>query len=56
MNRNKAEQENYCLQVKTLCDLIRTKLFEIEDFDEFEKYDKIIKKLKNKVNSIYWEL
>lgn len=56
MNQKQIEQEQLCLQVKFLCDLLRTKLFLIEDFKHFDVAAKSLKKIKSEVNRIYWEV
>ena len=53
---DKFRQEKKCLEVICFLDQVRVRLFEIDDFQEFERYDKLLKQLKNKIHSIYWNL
>lgn len=54
--KDKIYQEQQCLNAKIAIDYLRTALFSIDDFEEFQKYEKILKKLKQKVDSIYWSI
>lgn len=56
MNNNYSEQEELCLQVKYLCDYLRTKLFLIEDFKHYDVASKQLKLIKSEVSQIYWDL
>lgn len=56
MSKRKIEQENLCLQIKYLSDLLRTKLFQLDDFKDYEFYSKKLKKLKQEVDKIYWSI
>lgn len=53
---DKTYKENQCLKAKAAIDYLRTALFSIDDFEEFRKYEKILKELKEKVDSIYWNI
>lgn len=56
MDKDKSNQENYCLKAIYHIDALRTQLFQIESFDNFSVLDKRLKKLKQQLLNIYWEL
>lgn len=56
MKSKKIEQENLCLQSKQLIDLLRTKLYQIDDFKDYDSWERKLKLLKRKVDSIYWNV
>lgn len=58
MNKYISKQEELCLEVRDLCDLLRTKLYQIETFSgsDYEKWNKKLKSLKVQVCDIYWNL
>ncbi len=56
MDRKKIEQEQLCLQSKFAIDLLRTKLFQIESFSDYPYWDKKLKRLKQEIDSLYWDI
>lgn len=56
MNKNIVEQEQICLQIKDITYLLRTKLFELENFPDYKKWNRKLKSLKKQVDDIYWKL
>lgn len=58
MNKNKLQQEQLCLQAKRLIDQLNTNLFMIEGLTvhDFKKYNKKLRRLKDHINSIYWNI
>lgn len=56
MDKKKLEKEQYCVEVKYLCDLLKTKMFMIDDFKNYEKYSKKLEEIKAQADDIYWNL
>lgn len=56
MDNNKIQQEHYCLQVKEMCDLLRTRIIQIENFPNKKAYCNKLKKIKYIANEIYWSI
>lgn len=58
MDRKTIQNEQLCLQVKMLADLLRTKLFGIEGMpsSQYHYWDNKLKKLKSDIDELYWSL
>ena len=53
---NKVTQEQKCLEVKSLINILKTRLLEIDEFKDFDYYETILEELKKNITRIYWEL
>ena len=56
MDKDKVEQENYCLQAKQLCDMLRTRIMQIDNFPNKQHYYGQLRKIKYIVDDIYWKV
>lgn len=50
------EQEQHCLNIKILCDYLRTDILFVDDFPGKNHYLSELKKLKKIANEKYWSL
>ena len=54
--RERVEQEQACINIKLLCDYIKTEILKIDNFPNRKHYYRELKKLKEIADKTYWKL